>query len=275
MPQRAFVGLSTQQIRLSSETGTLQTATVTVSGVAHDGATVTLGPVSTVATGVYQASMTVTTPTSVTLTWSINGTPIQDSVDVVSGPYVTVDELRATHASLASTDTTLLANAIQDAEAEAQALTGASWRRRYDVIEVTGRADGLLHIAWPWVRRIGKVTVIDEFGTSAVLSSAQWQTMPASRINVPGVGPSDRVEIGFEHGAIEPNREIRRAVLIRARQLAQADASKIPLYSERVVMDSSGSTLVRLLPKADSTGVAEVDAIYQRHRHGMHLGFGT
>lgn len=274
MPQRVFVGASTVTLRVSLEDGTLTAATVSVTGAAHDGSTVTLGAVGNPSTGVYQASLTVAQPTLVTLTWLVNGAAQVDTVEVQSAPYVTVDELRSVHASLASLSGVACADAVQDAEAEAMMLTQQAWRRRYDVEELPVIMSGgveAVRLPWPHVRRIGKATRIEPDGTQTVLASSQWELLPHGVLEV-AAEVGDRVEVGFEHGRIEPHREIRRAVLTRARQLAQADVSKVPLYSERVVMDGQGSTMVRLLPGAMSTGVAEVDAVYRRHAYAAGAG---
>lgn len=270
MPQRVFVGTSTVTLKTSTEAGVLTAAsTVTVAGSAHDGTTVTLGSVSTGSTGIYTASMTVLVPTLVTLTWTVDGVARADTIDVVSAPYVTVEETKAAHSSLSAA--TNVADAIEDAEAECQHLTGRAWRKRYDVVELAPDAFGCVRLPWPHVRRIGKVVVTSSDGVATTLTSTQWLLRPGGVLDV-SAQSTDRVEVGFEHGMVEPDREIRRAVLIRARQLAQADVSKVPLYSERVVMDGGGSTMVRLLPGAMSTGVAEVDAVYRRHAYAAGIG---
>ena len=60
------------------------------------------------------------------------------------------------------------------------------------------------------------------------------------------------------------------AVKIRARQYVQGSNSRVPLYSERVVIDPNGASVTRMLPGTTRTGVAEVDAVYGRYA----LGFG-
>lgn len=265
MTQRAFIGTSTVRRTFTDELGTLLNPTsVTCTATADDGTTVTLGSLTNPSTGLYQRTMTVLVPTLVSVTWVADGVTQVDTIDVQGAPFVTVAELIASDSSLASKSTSLLPDAIEDAEAECMSITNIAWTRRYTV-ETLPVYGGCVRPTWPYIARIGRVTV-SAYGTTQTVAATDCWLLPGGALRVPTSVDGALVEVGYEHGLREPNREIRRAVLIRARQIAQTPTAGMPEWSERATLTEFG-VITRTLPKANATGNALVDAIYNRNAY--------
>jgi hypothetical protein len=267
--QTAIVGASTVTIKTETADGVATTPTVvTVTGTAHDGTTVVLSAVTigSPVAGTHSATLTVLVPTLVTLTWTVDGAVLVDEVDVIGRMPISVSELRASDSSLTSLDGAVARDAIELAHDECRGITGKSWVRRYDVITVT-TSNGYAILPFTDITRVGAVTVDDVVWTTQQITDNVTIIPQSNAVALAGVGVAI-ITIGVEHGKREPTPSIRSALLTRARQFAQSPTSKVSLYSERVVMDGSGGSIVRMLPKVDSTGVAEIDAIYLRARWG-------
>jgi hypothetical protein len=264
--QRVTVGTSIIKV-LSEDSGVLVAASVvTVTAVAHDGTTVTVGPVTVnTPVGVHSASMTVSRPTLVTLTWTVDGAVLVDTVDVVSRAYLTPLELRNTDPvglPVAKYDSDRLAAGIGWASEECEQITGRCWVRCYRIVRASLDRFGFVRVG-PDVVRVGALLVdgvVQDPGTLV----PRWGS---DSVWVPWCG---QVEFGVELGAVEPTVQIKDAVAVRARQAVQRPA--VSLYSERVVI-GEGQTIVRSLPGGMKTGVAEVDAVYQRHAFAGGGGF--
>jgi len=267
--QTAVVGASTVSIKTENADGTATTpSVVTVTGTAHDGTTVTLSAVTigSPAAGTHSATLTVLVPTLVTLTWTVDGAVFTDPVDVIGRMPISVSELKASDSSLSSLAGASARDAIELAHDEARRITGRSWVRRYDTATFVCR-DGYLRTSFADIARVGAVTVDDVVWTAQQITD-YVDVIPQSGVVAVSTAGGATVTIGVEHGAREPSPQIRYALLVRARQWAQAATSKVPLYSERVVMDGQGGSIVRMLPSSVTTGVAEIDAIYGAARWG-------
>lgn len=264
---RIFVGTSTLSRTFVDESSAPDDpTTVTCTVTADDGTAVTLGALTNPSTGVYRRTVTVGRPTLLTVTWTADTIDYVDLVDVHAAPYVSVAELSATDTTLASKTTPVLAEGIEDAEAECAELTGVAWRRRYSVETLAVQHDGTVRLR-PYAARVGNVTV-----DGTALASTGYLLRAGGVLDLYGAAcPWSIVTVGYEHGQIQPTREIRRAVLIRAGQFVRSPTSAVSMFSERVTFGDSGST-VRLLPKSNATGVAEVDAIYGRHAYAGGVG---
>lgn len=268
MTQRLFVGTSTVSHTFTDGIETpVEPTVVTCTVVAHDGATVTTGSITTPSTGKRARTVSVSAPTMLTVTWVADGATFVDEYDVVAAPYVTVTELRDSDSKFLATPAATLVAAITDAEAECDNITGRAWGRKYTVETLTPR-DGDVRLSWPDVVRIGKVTASYAGTTLDLTSTAILE--PNGELCVE-LDDDWSIEVGYEYGRRSPDREIRRAVLIRAGQFVRSPTSAVAMFSERVTFGDSGST-VRLLPKANATGVAEVDAIYARHAFAGGVG---
>jgi hypothetical protein len=260
----AVVGTSTVQLRTEDTSGNPSTpTTVTVTGTADDGTTVLLSAVTIGGggAGVHTASMTVAQPTLVTLTWTVDGTAVLvDPVDVIGRMPITVGELRASDPTLTSKTADQLRDAIELAHDECRRITGRSWVRRYDVARFETRGDRLItHFAD--IARVGRLTLDDTVWSASQLADIDIVPLTGTL----DLGPvTDGLEavVGVEHGVREPTAQVRFALLARARYFAMQSSSALPFFSERVSV-SDAFTTTRLLPSAQSTGVAEVDAIYR------------
>jgi hypothetical protein len=272
--QTAIVGTSSVSIRTETADGVAVTpSAVTVAGTAHDGTTVVLSGVTigSPVVGTHTATLTVLAPTLVTLTWTVDGTVSTDPVDVIGRMPIAVSELRNSDSTLTSLDGAAARDAIELAHDECRRITGRSWVRRYDVASFVCRR-GRVVTSWSDIARVGSVKVDGVAWTAQQIIDSTEIDPGTGVVEVAAVAGSI-VEIGVEHGRREPSPQVRNALLIRARQFAQTPTSKVSLYSERVVVGQDGGSVVRMLPTEDSTGVAEVDAVYHRSAWLGGVGF--
>lgn len=268
--QRVTLGTSTISIRTEADGAPVAAGSVSVAAVAHDGTTVTLTPAqpNTPSAGLHRATATVTRPTHVDLTWTIDGVQWPDSYDVVSRYYMTVLEARESDSTL--DDETAypharIEKAIDVAAAELDRITGRSWTRRYVIVTATPDHLGRVRVA-PDVRRIG-AWKLD--GTTQDIAAVK--VVPGTDlVQLPCVC-SGVVELGAEVGMDEPPVDLVEAFGQRVRYWAQRRDMSTPLYSE--VVDVNGQPVPRARPTVQSTGNPDIDAIYQAHAFAGLSGF--
>lgn len=205
-----------------------------------------------------------------TATWTatFGGVPITvtTTAEIVGGYYCSLAEIRAADPSLASTSTypwDALDAARAEAEDEAETIMGRSFVRRYAVERLVVDDNGNVQTSRAHLQKLRKVTAT-RYGDAVAVELDACKIIGDSLVRIP-VAAGSLVELHYEHGLDGAFAAgVVGAVRIRARQFAQSANSRVPLYSERVVVDPNGATVTRMLPGAKTTGVAEVDAVYGR-----------
>ena len=193
--------------------------------------------------------------------------------EVVGGFYAPLADIRSADPSLASlTDWTpgKLDAARAEAEDEAERIMGRAFVRRYRR-DANLRVDdcGCVTTRMAHVAALRKITATT-FGDAVTIAATDCRIVGDSTVWT-GLPCGSLVTLDYEHGLDgDVPRGVIGAVKIRARQYVQGSNSRVPLYSERVVIDPNGASVTRMLPGTTRTGVAEVDAVYGRYA----LGFG-
>lgn len=230
--------------------------------------------------GVYTVRMPgVPTLDQVTITWSatLDGATITDTdvVEVAGGHYFTPAAARAADPDLQNTvkypTATLTARRLE-VEQECEAITGRAWVPRFALVTLDGTDDPELILPDPHVRAIRSVTVTGAGGTSTVWTPDQVAGLvvrPADRVVVRPAGavwPAGRgnLVIGYDHGVDAPPPDLRRAAMVRLKSWLMLQKSGIPLRAESWT-DRNGTTYRLTLPDAYSTGIPDVDAVYDRY----------
>lgn len=209
-----------------------------------------------------------------TLTWvgTVLSMPaaLTTYAEIVGGYYAAVDDVRAADASLADADADDIIAAINEAEDEAERIMGRAFVRRYRR-DANLRVDdcGCVTTRMAHVAALRKITAT-LFGDAVTIAATDCRIVGDSTVWT-GLPCGSLVTLDYEHGLDgDVPRGVIGAVKIRARQYVQGSNSRVPLYSERVVIDPNGASVTRMLPGTTRTGVAEVDAVYGRYA----LGFG-
>ena len=281
--QRSYVGSFEVELSTTDYAGTPVTpTTVTLTGIVDDDTPVTIGPVVVDAGGVgkHRAVITATRPTLIDLTWVVDGTWNEYDPHIVYGrPVLTPDELREVEPTLrpVSVNGLDLAKAIEEAEKECERITGVAWTRRYTRLRLDVDVNNLVvDTGIHSIARIGRchretVTVTTPATTTAsAVYATTYTPVEAQRIErtsllrFPCAGT---YVVGVEHGAHEPEVDIRAAIAMRARVFYQRErGGVINSYAETIGTGNDSQSAVRMLPSILATGSPDVDAVYMRHR---------
>lgn len=223
-----------------------------------------------------------------TVAWSatIDGALVveSDAVEIVSGFFFTIPEIRASDATLADVGkypNAVLVAARLETEVECEDICQRAFLPRYwrETLDGTGTSDVLL--GKPDVRVIRSASLAPRTGQAFV----PLTTPELAALAVTPDGMLRRTDANFwteglanlvleyEFGLGGPPQPLREAALVRLRSLANKHRSGIPDRASSFT-SVDGGTYRLTLPNRGSTGIPEVDAVYQRYGRGAG-GSGT
>lgn len=272
------------------ETPTDTSAPPTMSVARLDGTVVATGTASHGATGVYTWVLPGGPAAPASATWQLDtlivswtGTlggaliTVTDDVEVCGGFYFGLAEARASDTSLADPvkyTTAMLAQKRIQVEQEAEKIMRRAWVPRFarHLLDGTGTADlrtydqdlrVLRAVSLSWVTGQPLTPLAGQPLTGIVVKPDGVLTRPAGIPWPRGVG---NVLVEYEYGPDSPPEEVRQAGMTRLRSRLNVNRSTIPdRVSSYTTSDGVTANTFRLTqPGKWSTGIPEVDAVYQR-----------
>lgn len=265
-------------------------ATGTVAVVVKDpsGSTVASGNATHGTTGVYtyalagQAALT-----ELTVSWSatIASTAVVevDQVEIVGGFFFSLREGRASDASLSDTNkypgTELIEKRVQ-VEQECEEICARAFVPRYRRITLSGGDTTDVILPDADVRTVRSATLAARYGqTPVALTAGQLAALavlPDGTLRrTDGLwwtGGDRNVVIEYEYGLSMPPQDLVQAALTRFRTRLNIGRSAVPDRASSFTAQDGG-TYRLTLPGAYSTGIPEVDAVY--NRYSLRSGTGT
>jgi hypothetical protein len=270
------------------ETATDAGGVVTVEVTRLDGTVVTSGTATDAAgTGNYSFILPggPTSPTSATwqldhlnVAWtgSFGGATVTltDRVEVVGGFLFGLAEARSSDASLADQgrySTQTLADKRVEVEQECERICGWAFVPRFNRVVLRGDGSDVITLPHQKIRRLRAVTtrVIAGEAYTAVAALTDLAVTEGGIITRydGGVFPygTGSTIVEYEHGWDYPPEDLKEAAMYRLRSRLNMTRSGIPdrasFYST-----ADGASYRLTLPGPDSTGIPEVDAIYQSYK---------
>jgi hypothetical protein len=248
--------------------------TVTVSVVRSDGTTlVASGAASHVSgdTGNYTKALTASqldTLDVLTATWVADGVEHVTLVEVVGRLLFTVTEARASHRTLTDTAKYTTADIVRvraEVTAELEEICDRSFVPRFRRLVVDGDGSLALHVGDNDLRSVVSATVEDtalDAGELADLYLHEHQTIEQPAGSSWAYGRAN-VEIAFEFGLDGPAPTVKRAAMVRLRELLNEPDRGIPARAKSANPEGGGSYE---MAKGDrwETGNPLVDPHYQR-----------
>ncbi len=261
------------------ETPATATGTVTVAIVDANGDSVSSGNATADGTTYSYVLPGQALVKDLTVSWTgvLSGTTVveTDVVSVVGRRLFTLAEARASDTSLADEaryTTAQLAEARDEVEDELEEITGRRWATRYGraVLAGTGHTDLVLPFQDVTTVRAARIAPrLDE--TFVALTSGQLAALAVlddgTLRRTDGLAwtwGSDNVIVEVEHGATTVPADLRKALLIRFRSRLNMTRSGIPDRAASFT-SADGGTYRLSMPGAYSTGIPEVDAVYNRY----------
>jgi hypothetical protein len=256
------------------EDPTSATTGVTVAVTRLDGTPVSSGPATPGGPGVY----TYTVPGQANLdtlvvTWtatSIGGAVVTatDTIEIVGGYLFGIAEARNQPPPLNATTypTATLAAKRLEVEQECERICRQAFVPRFHRETLSGTGTDRLGLKHMMLRRLRSVTVAGGAWSNPDLTAVPAAEngiarRPAGAVWPEGVG---NIVVEYEHGWDSPPEEMRMAGMQRLRSRLSLTSSGVP---DRAVswQAGEGGTYRISLPGKQSTGVAEVDAVYERY----------
>lgn len=266
------------------ETLTDAAAGITVTARRLDGTVVTTGAAATPSTGIY----TYTLPGQADLdildvAWvgSVGGATVtlMDRVEICGGFLFGLAEGRASDSSLSDPvryPTALLADKRLEVEVECEEICGWAFVPRFKRVTASGDGGTVLTLPVQKLRAIRAISTTIQPGTASIVTPLTHIAVePAGRIvrYDGGVFPigTGNITVELEHGWDYPPEDLKDKAMYRLRSLLNLTRSGVP---DRVSSYSTpdGAVYRVTLPTRGSTGIPEVDAVYQRHE-APPLGF--
>lgn len=261
------------------EDPTDSTATVAVAVVDANGTTVTSGNATNVSTGVYefvlpaQASLM-----EMTASWTAvidSATVVEDDqVEIVGGFFFPLAAGRAQDSSLASNlkyTRRDLEITRTEVEQECERICAQAFVPRYRRVVLDGTGTRELLLPDPNVRRIVAVRVAPRVdGTFTALTSGQLAALvERDRVlyrtdgNYWTEGLAN-VIVEYEHGLSAPPTDLVRAAKQRLRHRMNFEKTGVPDRAVSFQVADGGSYRLSM-PSAYTTGIPDVDAVYERY----------
>jgi hypothetical protein len=282
--QRTTSAVLTQTVYVG-ETATDASAGLAVTVRRLDGTVVT-GPTAAThgATGVYtytlpgQAALDLLDVSWVGIVGGATVT-LTDRVEIVGGFLFGLAEARGSDSSLSDPlryTTADLADKRLAVEIEAERICGWAFVPRFERLTLSG--DGTTELTLPFqkLRAVRAISTTVQPGLPVVVTPLTYVAVePNGRITRydGGIFPvgTANVIVEFEHGWDYPPEDLKDKAMYRLRSLLNLTRSGVP---DRVSSYSTpdGAVYRITLPTRGSTGIPEVDAVYQRHE-APPLGF--
>lgn len=264
------------------EDPTDSTTIVTVSIVDANGDAVTSGNATSAGAGTGTYTFTLPAQTELdelTATWTgtIDGAAVaeDDTVEIVGGFFFTLHAARTADSSIADTlkySSALLASTRTEVEFECEEICAQAFVPRYRRVVLDGTGTPDLLLPDPNIRLIRAVRVAPRVdGTFVALTTAQLAALVErgdrvlrrtdGNVWTEGYG---NVVVEYEHGLNQPPPDLVRMAKIRLRSRLNLERTGIP---DRAVSFSAadGGTYRLSLPDAYTTGIPDVDAVYERY----------
>jgi hypothetical protein len=270
------------------ETPTDSTSTVTVAITDATGAAVVSGAGTPVGPGLGYSYPLAGQPlvARLTATWTatIAGSTVveTDTIDVAGALFFSLAAGRASDPSLSSATaypTSALRTALLEVEQECEHICDRAFVRRYARVALDGSGTDELLLMHPdpdrsarHVRTIRSASIATLTGGTLIpLTAGQLATLD---IGVDGIlrrtdldvwtEGRGNVVVEYEYGREAPDAELVRAAMTRFRTRLNIGRSGIPDRAESYTA-VDGGTYRLSMPGAYTTGIAEVDAVYERH----------
>lgn len=197
---------------------------------------------------------------------------LETQEEIVGGFYFTIAAARASSSDLVSTTkytVEQLAEARDEVEDECETITKVAWVERYRHVTLSGTGHPRIVLPDNKPREIFSLTVGGVAFTSDELADLYldpWGVLARRNGCFPrGIG---NIDVIYAHGYDRPLSDIRRAALIRLKNLLFADKSGIPDRAVSFVAGPGGNFTLATAGKGSSeTGIPDVDAAYGRHPH--------
>jgi hypothetical protein len=230
-------------------------------------------------TGVYTVAVTAAQTAKLdswTATWSDAGNQATQTSDheVCGGFFFSAAEARASDTTLADSikypDATVLAYR-QVVEDEAEFICDVAFVPRYRRVSLDGSSSPEIYLPDARIRTIRSVSVITTPGNVVVYDATQLAAIVIDedfQIQRSDGGVFDEgrrnVTIEYECGWDAPPAELKDAAMLRLRAVLNRRKTTVPDRATSFVTE--GGTTFRLdTPNAFSTGIPEVDAVYNRY----------
>lgn len=263
------------------------TATVTVTTAA--GTAVVTGATAThVEAGVFTATLTAAQTAQLdelTAVWTLGDTTTRTTVhEIVGGFYFTAALARDVERTLLADRTKypdpLVQSTRLEVEDECEYICDRAFVPRYTRVVLNGTGADYLILPRGDIRTVRSVHVLDVAGSSSStaftadeLAALVWQ--PGTPLDggdpmirrgdagwfAPGRG---NVVVEFEYGLDQPPADLQRATIRRLRSRLTTEASGIPDRATSFSV-TNGGTYQLANPGPYSTGIPDVDAVYQRY----------
>jgi hypothetical protein len=247
---------------------------VTVAVTRLDGTAVASGAATHPGLGQYAYTVPgQSTLDTLVVTWtatSIGGAVVTaaDYIEIAGGYLFGLTEARALDPPLNSVTypTATLAARRIEVEQECERICRQAFVPRFYRETLNGTGTDRLGLKWMMLRRLRAVTVSGVAWTSPDVTAVPpadngIARRPAGAIWPEGVG---NIVVEYEHGWDYPPEEIRTAAMKRLRSRLTPTSSGVP---DRAVSWSAqdGGTYRISLPGKQTTGVADVDGVYERY----------
>lgn len=283
--QRILRGVAaTLSVTLTDGDGTAAAASgaVTVGVIRADGTVLVAAGTATAnpSTGVYTVGLTPAQNAALdllTATWTDAGDgSVHTSLhEVVGGFLFSVAEARDLEPTLADTSAYPTAKILQvrtEVEQECEAICDVAFVPRYRRARVDGTGGVELLLPDHEIRTVRSVRTYADSDTYAALTSAQLAELLVfpddRRIERPATAAFDlgrlNVVVEYEHGYDAPPPDLKRANVRHLRHRLNAGKSGIPDRANRLTTNQ-GVTYDLERPGPFSTGIPDVDAVYQRY----------
>lgn len=259
-------------------------AGIVVTATRLDGTVVSTGAAGTTGTGIY----TYTLPGQADLdildvSWvgSVGGATVTltDRVEIVGGFLFGLAEARGSDSSLSDPlryTTADLADKRLAVELECERICGWAFVPRFDRLVLSGDGSNALTLPVQRLRAVRAISTTYQPGVSTAVSPlTHIAAEPSGRIvrYDGGIFPvgTGNVVVELEHGHDYPPEDLKDKAMYRLRSLLNLTRSGVP---DRVSSYSTpdGAIYRITLPTRGSTGIPEVDAVYQRYE-APPLGF--
>lgn len=256
------------------ETPTSASVGVVVTVKRLDGTTVSTGAGTLGTPGVYTYTVPAqSTLDTLTVDWvatSIGGAVVtaRDYVEVAGGYLFGISEARVLPPALNATTypTATLSTVRIEVEQECERICRQAFVPRYYRQTLSGNGTDRLGVRYPMLRTLRSVTVSGVAWTAPVLATVAVSDSGILRLPLGGVWPegAGNIIVEYEHGWDYPPEEIHAAAMKRLRSRLTATSSGVP---DRVLTwnTQDGGTYSRAPVGAQTTGVPDVDGVYERY----------
>ena len=252
-------------------------AGITVTVTRLDGTVVSTGAAGSTTTGIYtytlpgQASLDILEVAWVGFVGGATVT-LTDRVEIVGGFLFGLAEARGSDSSLSDPvryTTAMLADKRLEVEVECERITGWAFVPRFARTTVSGDGGAVLILPVQKLRTVRAITTTTQPGTATPVTPLTHIAAESGGRIVRydgGMFPAGtaNVTVEYEHGHDYPPEDLKDKAMYRLRNLLNLTRSGVP---DRVSSYSTpdGAIYRITLPTRGSTGIPEVDAVYQRH----------